>query len=279
MLIEIAVGDAYGAGFEFTSEEIIEKENTLDKYYGSRIDDLKAGQYTDDTQMTLAIVELMLSDEDWTEENIVKYFLRSFKRDQRKGYSKGFYNFLLDTDTTEDFINNINNDSVRNGAAMRSVPIGLFSTIEEVMDKAKTQAKTTHDSHEGIVSAQAVALMAYYFRNKIGDKHGLKKFIEFHTKELFVEDYSKRVPCDAIETIDAVLTVLKKSSSLKEILDRSVKLGGDTDSVASIALGVGCFSNEYKLDLPSFLFEDLENETYGRDYLLKLEKTIALKFK
>ena len=31
MLIEIAVGDAYGAGFEFTTEEIIEKEHNLDK--------------------------------------------------------------------------------------------------------------------------------------------------------------------------------------------------------------------------------------------------------
>ena len=101
--------------------------------------------------MTLGIIELMLSDEEWTKENIVKYFLNAFKRDERKGYSKGFYKFLSETKTVEDFIDNINNDSVRNGAAMRSVPIGLFSTIEEVMDKAKIQAQTTHDSHEGIV--------------------------------------------------------------------------------------------------------------------------------
>ena len=38
------------------------------------------------------------------------------------------------------------------------------------------------------------------------------------------------------------------------------------------------FSNEYELNLPSFLIEDLENDDYGKDYLFKLEKEIALRF-
>lgn len=278
MLLEIAIGDAYGAGFEFVDEDIIERENTLEKYYGSRIDDLKAGQYTDDTQMSLAIVELMLSEEEWSKENIARYFIHAFKRDQRKGYSKGFYSFLDGINTEQEFVENIMNDSVRNGAAMRAVPIGLYSTIKEVMEKAKVQAQVTHDTHEGIVSAQAVALMTYFFKNKIGNKTELKSFIEANTYELFRDDYKERVPCAAIETIDAVLTVLKESNSYEDILLKSVELGGDTDSVASIAMGVASFSEEYEISLPSFLTEDIENETYGRDYLIKLDNEVLQKF-
>lgn len=37
MLLELAIGDAYGAGFEFAKKEIIDKEHTLTKYCDSRI--------------------------------------------------------------------------------------------------------------------------------------------------------------------------------------------------------------------------------------------------
>lgn len=279
MLLEIAIGDAYGAGFEFAEEEIIKKEHKLDKYYGSRIDDLKAGQYTDDTQMTLALIELLLSEKEWNKENIADSFLNVFHRDQRPGYAKGFYNFLLNTKTAEDFNNKIINNSLRNGAAMRAVPLGVFNSIEEVKEISKIQASVTHNTCEGIISSQAVSLMSYYFINNIGDVKGLKPFIEEELQYSFIENKTTRTKCDGIDTINAVLTVLNNSNTLKEILDHSVSLGGDTDSVASIALGVASFSTEYEKDLPDFLFEDLENNEYGKDYMKKLESNFFSKYK
>lgn len=278
MILEVAIGDAYGSGFEFVPNEVIEKENNLEKYYGSRIDNLKAGQYTDDTQMTLAIAELMLSKEEWTKKNIIKYFLKTFKRDKRKGYAKGFYHFLMEIKTPNEFKKKIINNSIRNGAAMRSVPIGLYPSINEVLTKSKLQAQTTHDTKEGIVSSQAVALMSYYFINNIGNKNKLKEFIELHTESKFNHNYTERVPCDGMATIDAVLTVLMSSSSYKEILKKSIDLGGDTDSVASIALGVASFSSEYNTDLPLFLVSELENDKYGLNYILKLDEKLMKKF-
>lgn len=272
MLLEIAKGDAYGVGFEFVTSDIIKEEHRLEKYYGSRIDDLVAGQYSDDTQMTLAIAEMMLSKQEWTRLNITRFFLNAFKRDQRCGYANGFYQFLTMTDTAEEFLENIHPESIRNGAAMRSVPLGLFSTIDEVKNKCEIQARITHDTHEGIVSSQAVGLMTYFFKNKIGKKDELKYFIEKNTEELFKDDKTTRTACDAIDTIDAVLTVLKNSKSLSEVIDLSILLGGDTDSVASIACGVASFSDEFKKDLPLFLETELENGKYGKDYIIYLDE-------
>ena len=271
MLIEIAIGDAYGAGFEFVPNETILKEHKLNKYYASRIDDLKAGQYTDDTQMSLAITELLLSKKEWTKEIIAKHFINAFERDKRCGYAKGFYKFLVSVKDEYDFIERINPESVRNGAAMRSVPLSIIKDIEELKEKAKLQASVTHNTHEGIVSSQAVALIGNYFLYQKGKKKDIVNYVYEQTGEFFKDNKTDRVPCCAIETIDAVMTVLKQSNTFSEIIDKSVRLGGDTDSVASIACGLASLSNEFVNDLPVFLYDDLENEKYGREYIQKLD--------
>ena len=74
MILEIAIGDAYGAGFEFVKDSIIENEHKMNKYSDSRIDNIKAGEYTDDTQMTIAISELLLQEDVWSKELIARYF-------------------------------------------------------------------------------------------------------------------------------------------------------------------------------------------------------------
>ena len=278
MLLEIAIGDAYGAGFEFVEEDIIKKYNKLDSYYDSRIDNIRAGQYTDDTQMSLAIAELLLEEKEWTKENITEYFLKVFNRDKRQGYAKGFYNFLIENNDIEDFLNNINPESVRNGAAMRSVPLSYIKNKNELKEKAKIQASITHNTHEGIVSSQSVALIGHYFLYENINKHELRDRLLMEIEEIYRTDKTDRVACNAIDTIDAVLTVLLKSSTYSEILLNSIDLGGDTDSVASIALGLASLSNQFYNNLPNFLYDDLENEKYGKDYIINLDKNLKERY-
>lgn len=48
-------------------------------------------------------------------------------------------------------------------------------------------------------------------------------------------------------------------------------MGGDTDSVAAIAVGlVTCFT-EYRKDLPIQLYNNLNEDKYGISFLLDLE--------
>ena len=66
MLLEIAVADSYGCCFEWTDSWIIKNKNKL-KYITLEENPslIKPGNYTDDTQMTLAMAEFMLSGEKW----------------------------------------------------------------------------------------------------------------------------------------------------------------------------------------------------------------------
>jgi ADP-ribosyl-[dinitrogen reductase] hydrolase len=276
MLLVIAMADAYGAGFEFTENEYIKENHCLTKYHQAWLDNTPAGFYTDDTQMSIAIAELMVNESGpWNENLVAEYFLKAFKRDPRQSYSEEFYNFLLNTETSTEFIENIYSDSVRNGSAMRSVPLGLIKDKREMLEKARIQASVTHNTYEGIVASQAVALAVYYFVNQLGKKEGLFDYVCQQTKEIFRRDKVSRTDCDAIDTIDAVLTVLSQSDSLTEVLDKSVNLGGDTDSVASIACGIAFFSDQYIKNLPDFLELDIENGPYGKDYLIKLSEKLS----
>ena len=81
MLVELAVGDAYGAGFEYVSDRrFISKHNDLSAYIKHPKHKQKPGTYTDDTQMSLAIAELIVEQADWTPENIASRFLEVFHR-------------------------------------------------------------------------------------------------------------------------------------------------------------------------------------------------------
>ncbi len=65
MLLELAIGDAYGAGFEYADTETIRLHNNLSRYVKHPRHNIRPGCYTDDTQMSLAIAETMVSGEPW----------------------------------------------------------------------------------------------------------------------------------------------------------------------------------------------------------------------
>src|SRR5262249_31399204 len=90
MLLELAIGDAYGAGFEYTSHDYIQRHNDLSGYVKHPRHSTPPGAYTDDTQMSIAIAEAIVSGEDWTPLNLATHFVNGFKRDPRVGYAGGF---------------------------------------------------------------------------------------------------------------------------------------------------------------------------------------------
>src|SRR5262249_54941766 len=116
MLLELAVGDAYGAGFEYTTSDVVRRHNTLADYIQHpRHDGIQPGMYTDDTQMSLAVAEAVVSGERWTPENIAARFVTAFQRDPRDGYARGFQAFLETVRDGRDFLARIRPDSEKSG--------------------------------------------------------------------------------------------------------------------------------------------------------------------
>jgi len=94
MLVELAVGDAYGSGFEYAPEEFVRAHNDLAAYRQHPRHGIRPGCYTDNTQMSLAVAEAIVADEPWTPERLADRFVTAFRRDPREGYAGKFYQLL-----------------------------------------------------------------------------------------------------------------------------------------------------------------------------------------
>ena len=79
MLLEIAVGDAYGAGMEYVEPEYTLEHNHLRSYVAHPRHTIAPGAYTDDTQLSIAIAEAIVDDAPWTREEIADRFVAVFK--------------------------------------------------------------------------------------------------------------------------------------------------------------------------------------------------------
>ena len=187
-----------------------------------------------------------------------------------------------------------------NAPAMRSVPLG-FVHHHLMDDFAKINASATHPNFIAIQSSQIVARAAEFLLVKNGNENDLIAHC-FDTIDLD-EEYSiylkeveqlppydllkeahfkillgkqpievpyflagiKGLPSDSKYTAGAVLYILKSSSDAFDALKKSIYLGGDVDSVASITTGIK--AAKYGLDsLPKFMIENVE----GRNYLTKI---------
>jgi ADP-ribosyl-[dinitrogen reductase] hydrolase len=273
VLLEIGIGDAYGAGFEFSSKEKVDTYNDLTCYHEHELG-IQAGCYTDDTQMSLAIAEMLIENTEWTKKNIANKFVECFKRDEREGYSKGFYSFLKSISSGNEFLEKVKPFSTRNGAAMRSAPLGYISDIEKLLEMTALQASLTHDTEIGIKSSQAVALASHYVIYNLGPVEKLTEFVSKHSEYDWLDNWSGPVACCGKETVNALFTVLKNAKTLEEVLIKSVEFCGDVDTVAALGLAIASQSDEFEPGLPDFLYSELEDGAYGKYYLLKISKQL-----
>ncbi len=278
MLLELAIGDTYGVGFEYRPKDFVIKNNNLEKYFAHERYKSLYKRYSDDTQMSLGIAELMIEHKEWTDGLIANKFLEVFKRDIRYGYSSTFYNLLQSVDTGFEFIAQINPNNDRSGAAMRAGPIGLYPTTEEVLKKSEQQARLTHQTVDGVKPAQAVSLAVHYFAYSKGHKRGIGKYIESLIGGNWDEPWNNPVGEKGWMSVRAAITSIKRNSDMASLLKDCIAFTGDVDTVAAIALGIASFCSEIKNNLPKWLYDELENNTYGKDYLLEVDKKLLFSY-
>jgi ADP-ribosyl-[dinitrogen reductase] hydrolase len=279
MLVEIAIADAYGACFEY-SAPTAGRPNNADGYYRHPTHSgIIPGNYTDDTQMSLAIAECLLGgamDPDY----IAAVFVTIYQSDRHEGYARQFQKFLDTVKDGSDFMARIKPDSEKSGGAMRAGPVGLLSSIEKVMDVAASQASITHNTSVGRGAAQAAALMVYHQVQNIGLVQDLPDFLTRHVPGIdWLSPHEGEAGPNGDDIVRAALKVLLSTRSLTGILTGAVDIGGDTDTVAAIAMAPASVSSEFSRDLPESLISGLENGTYGRDYLASTDQFLADHFR
>lgn len=278
MLLELAIGDAYGVGFEYADIEMVRQHNTLSGYVKHPRHSVRPGCYTDDTQMSLAIAETIVSGKAWEPIVLADKFVEAFQRDPRKGYATGFYHFLEHVHDGEQFLREIHPSSEKSGAAMRAAPIGICPTIPLVIERCTIQAALTHNTPKGIHAAVAAALMSHYFLYRLGPKSELGLFLEEYVPGRWASPWTGKVQSQGWMSVQAAVTALMSCDTMRDLLKTCIQFSGDVDTVAASALAAGSCSPEIAQDLPTHLFDGLENGLYGRDYIRLLDtQLLALK--
>jgi ADP-ribosyl-[dinitrogen reductase] hydrolase len=287
VLIEMAVADAYSIAFEFVNDpQAHGLVNDLASYQQHpKYASLKPSQYTDDTQRTIATGWTICSG-DWVEPAAFLHNLvNEYRRSPRDGYSRRFQALIeeMKDKSSLDFIRAIKNRTDTNGSIMGCLPCGFLSNPADVRLAATMQAVATH-SFKTVPHAQSLALAAHHFIQG-GARADLETFLSEESQGPSTGYFPTRggIEMTAEATSAAVLNLIGCSKfapdhrSLSEVLRAAVDLGGDTDSVAALAVGLASLSDEFAKDLPQNLVDGLEfgNQAEHSD-ILALEDTLSM---
>ena len=260
----------YIAGSYIEILEIKKRNEGLVREYEERIKILNPNiplfdincSYTDDTVLTVAIADAILSNSSY-EEKLREYGNREINlgtdKYGRSRFGRGFREFLSNTS---------NNDSYGNGCAMRIGPVGyLFDDIERVKEESYKATIPSHNNPDSIKCAEAVSISIYLLRCGIS-KENLKKYIEtnYFSLDFNLEDlrHNYRFSSKAIESVPQAIYCFLESDSFTDAIRKSLSIGGDSDTIACIC---GSLSESY-YGIDEKLID--EAKSYLPEYMLKV---------
>ena len=252
MLGEI-IGDMVGSVYEFDNIK-----TTDFPFFSQR------SIYTDDSIMTVAVAEWLLTDNQHTHETLEKIMVRyadAFPFPEG-GYGGSFAQWLFQPESLVDCKTGkvagkrVPYNSWGNGAAMRASAVGWkFCTLEETERVAALSASITHDHPEGIKGAQATAAAIFLARTG-KSKQEIKDYIEqrfgydlgTHTDELR-KTYGWEDSCQG--TVPPAIRAFLDSTDFESAVRIAVSLGGDSDTLACITGGI---AEAYYGEIPREIF-------------------------
>jgi len=215
------------------------------------------GQFTDDTVLTVAIAQAILTDGDYRAKA-----LGFGRRYPNAGYGSGFRKWLHIQDPKPYY-------SFGNGSAMRVSPVGFaFGTVDEVLREAARSAEFTHNHLEGIKGAQATALAVFLARTA-RDKGVIRQEISSRfeydlgrTIDEIRPDYGFDETCQ--RTVPEAIISFLESDSYEDAIRNAVSLGGDADTLACITGGIAeAFYGPVPPDIREKVRETLTPELWG----------------
>lgn len=184
--------------------------------------------FTDDTVLTLAVADWLLSKGSLTET-----LQRYSQKYAYAGYGGSFRKWMMSPNPQP-------YNSWGNGSAMRVSPVGwFFETLDETLLVAKESAEVTHNHPEGIKGAQVVAASIYLARTG-KSKQEIKDYVSCsfgydlnRTCEEIRPTYQFDVSCQG--SVPEAIMAFLDSSDFESTIRLAVSLGGDSDTQACIA--------------------------------------------
>jgi len=289
-----AIGDALGSFCEgWTRERILGVED-LTGYYRDRVNRegkvaLGAGEYTDDTQQTVVLVESILECGKVDPEDLANRFLTMWRDGKLHFYGRAFRVTLENLDQGMPWAEAASADHASNGAVMKIAPVGLWhwATGEEIKDDAMAISHVTHQDPRAVAPAVALAHVVSHLvthrplsinevlevaewsarpiHEPTGDLIGQVRSLLALDADEAVREMHKlperqregAIPSEAQATVVVALEAfLRSGAQFIPTIERALMTGGDVDTFAAVA---GTLSGVYlgKEGLPDHLLEGL----------------------
>ena len=200
----------------------------------------KGSRFTDDTVMTLAVAEWLMTDPEHQPGTLVACMQRLGRKYPNAGYGKMFSQWLK-SDNPQSY------NSFGNGSAMRVSPVGLYAnSLEEALELARITASVSHNHPEGIKGAQAIAGSVFL---KTHEHYGeSEKILLFITNKIgynlnfelddIRDAYGFNVTCQGSVPI-AIKAYLEESGYFAEkALRLAISMGGDSDTIGAMTASI-----------------------------------------
>lgn len=246
----MAVGDALGATTEFmTKEQIKLKYGVLEDIVGGGWLGLKAGEVTDDTQMSICVMDSLMSmkcpyDKVGFFSGCIKNFIDWYKScppDIGGQCGRSIRRLIARMDIPEE------PDALGNGGLMRAVPCAVLCRT----DLNLIQSKLTHNNE---TCSNAIII----YSNTLNEL--IRQNIKFEGyKKLKYDEPMEPTGCVS-NTLYNALYYLGNSCDFEESMIQVVNDGGDADTIGCVAGGLLGAKFGYE-DIPLRWINKLNEET------------------
>jgi ADP-ribosylglycohydrolase len=176
----LSVGDAFGDQFFAAGEE---------QRIEHRIVQTAPWFYTDDTEMALAIVDVLEELGEIDTDFLAMRFAHRYERRPQRGYGATAHSILRAIAAGRNYRQVTpavfeGQGSMGNGAAMRAGPLGAYFATDgpqRIVEESLRSAEVTHAHPEGAAGAAAVALGAAWAANNRGNitERSQQDFLKF----------------------------------------------------------------------------------------------------
>lgn len=257
-LLGVAVGDALGAAFEGAPRV---EPGQFQRW----ADADEALRWTDDTHMTMTLAASLLECGGLDDDHLARRFAEAYRAEPWRGYGAGpprIFSAMEDGLDWRDAARALfgGDGSFGNGGAMRVAPVGLacHRDLDRAIDFARRSAAVTHAHELGQQAAalQAAAVAQLVSGGGASEWAGPDRFVdelraaapaaEFQARLDVLGSLAAASPDEVVaavgngitgtEAVPAALAAfLAFPGSFPDVVGRAVTLGGDTDTIASMA--------------------------------------------
>jgi len=273
-LVGCAIGDALGNPFEMklaNYQPLIDWDGKFKA--GGTFWVGEAGQYTDDTLMSIALGASLVEHQGYNAEDAAAKYLAWMESGNTRGIggttAAALTRLKFGASITDSglIVNGDGTPVGGNGTAMRASPLGLVyrNDLMKLMEAAVQDASITHNSLEPKMGSVAVSLATALLANRVSTPQSVVWDVSDVISDSIVRSKLERVQwwlsqgtdpmsiaAEALEnigsagyvpeTVGAAFFCLGATDNFRDAVVMAVKAGGDTDTTAAI---VGAMAGTY----------------------------------